>query len=155
MHVLDTPRLALRELVPGDLNFLAAMLADPEVSFYYERVFTRYDAAVWLDRQLARYARDGHGLWLVEERGTGAPVGNIGLAIQQVEGTEQPELGWLLSREHWGKGYATEAGRAVRSLAHERLGYPRVISLIRPENARSRRVAERVGLAAGGEVGLP
>ena len=150
--ILTTPRLSLRELIPGDLDFVAEMLGHPEVSRYYERHFSREDARVWLDRQLERYARDGHGLWLVVERDSGRPAGQVGLAIQEVGGARRPELGWLLAREYWGKGYATEAGLGVRDAAFTRWGYPEVISLIRPVNLASRRVAERVGLSAGPEV---
>jgi RimJ/RimL family protein N-acetyltransferase len=151
-HIIDTERLSLRELEPGDLAFVADMLANPEVSFYYERTFTRRDSEVWLERQLARYQRDGHGLWLASERRTNTPVGQVGLALQDVEGAKLPELGWLLARPFWGLGYATEAGRAARRLAGTRWRYPSVISLIRPENTPSRRVADRVGLVAGREV---
>jgi RimJ/RimL family protein N-acetyltransferase len=150
--LIETERLRLRELVPADLDFVAAMLADPEVAHYYERRFTRADAKAWLDRQLGRYADDGHGLWLALERETGAAVGQVGLAMQQVEGVRRPEIGWLLHRPFWGKGYATEAGVATRDAAFTRWGYRRVISLIRPLNAASRRVAERVGMRAGGRV---
>ena len=150
--VLETPRLLLRELVPADIDFVADMLAHPDVSFYYERQFARADAQVWLDRQLERYRRDGHGLWLAVERATAEPVGQVGLALQDVEGERRPELGWLLARPSWGRGYATEAGLAVRVAAWSRWGYASVISLIRPMNQPSRRVAERVGLLPTREV---
>jgi [ribosomal protein S5]-alanine N-acetyltransferase len=147
--VLETERLQLREMVPGDLDFVATMLADPEVTYYYERRFTRGEANAWLDRQLNRYAHDGHGLWLVIERTTSSPIGQVGLAMQELEGVRRPEIGWLLHRPFWGKGYATEAGIATRDAAFSRWGYGEVISLIRPVNRPSRRVAERVGMRAG------
>jgi RimJ/RimL family protein N-acetyltransferase len=150
--VLETPRLLLREMEPGDLDFVAAMLADEDVTRYYERTFSRADAQVWLDRQRRRYADDGHGLWLVLERASGAPIGQVGLAMQEVAGERHPEAGWLLHRPFWGKGYATEAGRGVRDAAFQRWRYPALISLIRPVNEPSRRVAERVGFAPGPRV---
>ena len=152
LPALETPRLLLYELVPGDLDFVAAMLADPDVSRYYERRFERADAQVWLDRQLDRYRNWGHGLWLVRERATGLPVGQVGLALQEVDGVRRPEVGWLLAREYWGRGYATEAGAGVLAAGFERWQYPEVISLIRPENIPSRRVAERLGMDPGAEV---
>ena len=150
--IAETPRLRLREMVKEDLDFVATMLADPEVSRYYERQFDRADAQVWLERQLRRYARDGHGLWIVEERDSGTPVGQVGLAVQDVEGERHPEIGWLLHRPCWGRGYATEAGAAARDVAFARWHYPYVISLIRPVNTPSRRVAERLGMEPGREV---
>jgi RimJ/RimL family protein N-acetyltransferase len=150
--VLETARLQLREMVSDDIDFVATMLANPEVTRYYERSFTRADAKAWLERQRSRYTDDGHGLWLVLERDTGSPVGQVGLAMQEVEGTRRPEIGWLLDRPYWGKGYATEAGIATRDAAFTRWGYRQVISLIRPVNESSRRVAERVGMRPGGRV---
>jgi RimJ/RimL family protein N-acetyltransferase len=147
--VLETARLRLREMEPADLDFVASMLADKEVMRYYERTFSRADAQAWLDRQRQRYADDGHGLWLVLSRENGAPLGQVGLAMQEVEGGRYPEVGWLLQRPFWGKGYATEAGVAVRDAAFARWRYPALISLIRPVNEPSRRVAERVGFMPG------
>ena len=144
--VLDTERLSLRELVPGDLDFLAAMLADPDVSHHYDRRFSREAADDWLHRQLERYHTDGHGLWLAVEKATGLPVGQVGLMMQTVQGKRRPEIGWLLDRRHWGKGYATEAAAAVRDAAFSRWNYPEVISLIRPANTASQKVAERIGM---------
>jgi RimJ/RimL family protein N-acetyltransferase len=150
--VLETSRLRLREMVPEDVGFVSTMLAHPEVTRYYERVFSEDDAKAWLERQRNRYAQDGHGLWLVLERGSGAPVGQVGLAMQELEGARRPEIGWLLHRPFWGKGYATEAGAATRDAAFTRWGYRQVISLIRPVNEPSRRVAERVGMRPGRRV---
>ena len=147
MIVLETPRLRLREMVPDDLAFVADMLGHPEVARYYERLFTHADAQGWLERQILRYARDGHGLWLVEDAATGTPLGQVGLAMQEVEGRERPEIGWLLHRPFWGHGYATEAAAATRDAAFTRWRYPEVISLIRPVNEPSQRVARRLGMA--------
>ena len=150
--ILETDRLALRELVESDLDFLASMMADPEVSHHYDRRFSREAADAWLHRQIERYHTDGHGLWLVTEKATGNPVGQVGLILQTVQGQRRPEIGWLLDRPHWGKGYATEAAGAVREAAFSRWNYPEVISLIRPANIPSQRVAERLGMTPGPRV---
>jgi RimJ/RimL family protein N-acetyltransferase len=147
--VLETDRLRLREMTRDDLDFVATMMGDPEVSRYYERRFARADAEQWLERQLTRYARDGHGLWLAIDCASGEPVGQVGLMLQEVEGVTHPEIGWLLHRPCWGRGYATEAALAIREAAFDRWQYDHVISLIRPVNVPSQRVALRIGMAPG------
>jgi RimJ/RimL family protein N-acetyltransferase len=141
-----SPRLAFRELTAGDLDFVAAMLGHPEVMRYYPKVQTREEAAGWIERQLGRYARDGHGMWLVSDRATGEPRGQVGLAMQEVDGVAEPEIGYLIHRPFWRQGLATEAALATRAWAFEIRGLPRVISLIRPENLPSQGVAGKLGM---------
>lgn len=141
----ETPRLRLRELTPDDLPFVARMLGDPAVMRYYPRMLTMDESRTWLTRQRTRYERDGHGLWLVEDRASGAPRGQVGLAIQVVDDTPEPEVGWLIHHPFWRQGLASEAAAAVRDLAFA-WGHDHVISLIRPENAPSQGVARRIGM---------
>jgi len=145
--ILRTPRLLLREMAPDDLDFVADMLAHPEVMRYYPKVYSRDEARTWLERQRERYARDGHGLWLVEDRATGEPVGQVGLMTQLVDGVKEPEIGYLIHRPFWRRGLASEAALGVRAWAFDVLGHPRVISLIRPENLPSQGVARKLGMA--------
>jgi RimJ/RimL family protein N-acetyltransferase len=144
--VLETSRLVLREMSLNDLDFVAAMLADPEVMRYYARCLARDEAEAWVRRQLDRYARHGHGLWLVLDRTTAEPVGQVGLILQQVDGVEEMEVGYLIHRPFWRRGLATEAATAARDHAFDRLHRPRVISLIRPENVPSQGVARKLGM---------
>ncbi len=144
--VLETPRLALRELTMADLDFVAAMLADPEVMRFYPKRYTRDESAAWIERQLGRYERDGHGLWLVASRETGQPVGQVGLVMQEVDGVREPEIGYLVHRPFWRRGFASEAAKAVRDHAFGALAKPHVISLVRPVNEPSAGVALTIGM---------
>jgi len=150
--VLETPRLRLREMTASDLDFVAAMLSHPEVMRFYPKLYSRDEAAGWLERQIRRYEEHGHGLWLVEERGTGEPIGQVGLSLQDVEGLLEPEIGYLLHRPYWKQGFATEAASAVKEHAFSKLGKPYVISLVRPENAPSQAVARRLGMTVAREA---
>lgn len=87
-------------MTENDLDFVATMLAHPDVSRFYDRQFTRTDAGEWIAKALARYRNDGHGLWLVTERDSGEPVGQVGILMQEVEGERHAELGWLLDRPY-------------------------------------------------------
>ena len=145
-QILETPRLILREMSLDDLDFVAAMLADPEVMRYYPKCYSRGESQTWVERQIRRYERHGHGLWLVLEKATGRPVGQVGLLIQQIHGVEDKEVAYLIHRPFWRRGFATEAARACRDFAFDVLGRKRLFALIRPENAPSQGVAVKLGL---------
>jgi RimJ/RimL family protein N-acetyltransferase len=114
---------------------------------FYQKPLGRSEADAWIARQLERYVRDGHGLWLVEERATGQPVGTVGLIAQVVDGVGETEVAYLVHRPHWKRGFAAEAALAVRDHALGALGKSRVVSLIRPANLPSQAVARRMGMA--------
>jgi ribosomal-protein-alanine N-acetyltransferase len=156
--VLETPRLILRHYVPEDVDDLSEVLCDRENMRYYPNPFARADVAAWIEKCLRRYREDGIGLWALILKADHQFVGDCGLALQQVDGVIETEVGYHLARRHQGQGLATEAARACLDYASSNLGLQRVISLIRPENLPSRRVAERNGMSVEKEtifVGLP
>ncbi len=144
--ILETRRLMLREMTRDDLPALKAILQDEDVMYAYEGAFSEEETRAWLDRQLARYAKYGFGLWAVILKETGGMIGQCGLTMQPYEGEEVLEVGYLLAKAYWHKGYATEAARACRDYAFERLSAPRVYSIIRDTNAASQNVALRNGM---------
>ncbi|MGD9634882.1 MAG: GNAT family N-acetyltransferase [Pirellulales bacterium] len=144
--IVETPRLSLREMTWDDLDFLARLLADERVMRHYPKTCTREEAKLWMGRILDRYANHGHAFWLVSLRDTLEPIGQVGLLLQHVDGVDEPEIGYMIQADHWRQGYALEAASAVRDYAFDVLNRPRVISLIRPVNIPSQRVALRVGL---------
>jgi RimJ/RimL family protein N-acetyltransferase len=136
----------------GDLDFMAAMLGDPEVMRYYPKPCTRDEAEAWIRRQFERYRLDGFGRWLAAARNTGEPVGQVGLATQMVAGVEEREIGYIIHRAFWRQGFATEAALAVREYALCELRSRRVIALVRPENAPSQGVARQLGMTPAPEL---
>jgi RimJ/RimL family protein N-acetyltransferase len=146
VFLLETDRFRLREMGHGDLDFIAGMLADPEVMRFYPKPLSRDESLAWIDRQLERYRTDGHGLWLVVEKASGAPAGQVGLLDQLVDGVHEDEIGYLIHRPFWRRGYASEAALGVRSYAWDTLKRRRVISLIRPRNLPSQGVARKLGM---------
>jgi RimJ/RimL family protein N-acetyltransferase len=137
-----------------DFEEYASMVADAEVTRYLGegKPLARGDAWRQLAFVLGHWQLRGYGLWAVEERSTGRLVGRIGFLYP--EGWPDFELGWTLAREFWGRGYATEGARRALDFAFEELGREHVISLIRPDNTPSIRVAERLGESLEGSVEL-
>ncbi|HZW31265.1 MAG TPA: GNAT family N-acetyltransferase [Isosphaeraceae bacterium] len=153
MSRLDTERLVLRMFRESDLDAYAAMLGDPEVMRYLApNPMTRAEAWRNMAMVLGHWQLRGFGLWALEERASGLLVGRAGCWLP--EGWPGFEVGWALRRECWGRGYATEAARAAVHHAFTALGQTRVISLIRPDNARSIAVAARLGMTDCGKTDL-
>jgi RimJ/RimL family protein N-acetyltransferase len=150
--VLTTPRLVLRGFEERDFDAYADMLADPEVARFLSdgKPLGRRDAWRHLAMVVGHWALRGFGLWAVEERESGALVGRIGL----VEPAEWPgfELAYTLRRQSWGQGYAREAGKAALEYARIVLGRSKIISIIRPDNTASIRVATALGAERVGTV---
>lgn len=144
--ILETPRLVLRKYTLADVPALEAVLGDPIAMEFYPAPYDRQGVEDWIKRHLERYKRDGHGLWAMLLKGSGELIGDCGCAIQDVEGRNEVEVGYHVRRDLWRRGYATEAAQACVQYAFDHLGANRVISIIRPENIPSRRVAEKNGL---------
>lgn len=143
---IETERLRLRPYTLDDLDPLTDQLGDAQTMRYYPRTFTRDEAQTWIENQLRRYELDGFGLLVMEDRSTGAWVGQCGPATRDVDAVTEVEIGWLTAREHWGKGYAPEAGAASARWVFDNTERMHVISLIRPENEPSTRVADKIGM---------
>jgi [ribosomal protein S5]-alanine N-acetyltransferase len=152
MKILETPRLLLREFTPQDADALALVLSDPETMRYYPAPYDRAGVEQWIERNRQRYQDDGVGLWAMEFKKTNELIGDCGITRQQVEGERLYEIGYHLRRDFWGQGLATEAAIACRDWAFAHLKTERLISLIRPENLPSRRVAERNGMTVWKKV---
>jgi RimJ/RimL family protein N-acetyltransferase len=142
---VGTERLLLRPFQEDDLDLYARMVGDAAVMRFIGDGHTHDREEAWkgIAQMLGHWQLRGYGLWALEERESGQLVGRAGL--YNPEGWPGLEVGWLLARSYWGRGYATEAGRASLDYVWRELGADRVISLIYPENTASIRVAERLG----------
>jgi [ribosomal protein S5]-alanine N-acetyltransferase len=149
---LETERLALRGYRREDVENLAPMFADAEHMRHYPAPFQREQTVAWIERQLERYRDDGFGLWVVEDRTTGEFLGTAGPTTQVVEGVREVEIGWHVKPGRKGEGIAPEAAAAAREWAFANLEIDHVISLVRPENVASARVAEKLGMRVDREV---
>jgi len=148
--VLETKRLILRGHRLEDFGDCAATWADPVVTRYLgSKPLTETEAWTRFLRYFGHWQVMGFGYWAVEEKGTGAFVGDIGFAdykrdIQpSIKGI--PEIGWVLAQAAHGKGYATEAVRAALAWGDMNFRPARTVCIVDAENLASIRVAEKCG----------
>ena len=157
--MIETERLLLRKPKLGDAKALNQAHGDPEVMEFIGDGSTRSldETRAAIKEWTARWKADGFGTLTIERKEDKRVLGRTGFLVWNSEtwqtGTLAEfgddigvvELGWLLAKEHWGQGYATEAAAAARDYAFITLKLPRLISLIMKGNERSVRVAERIG----------
>ena len=150
VHILTTERMLLRGHRIGDSAESAAMWADPVVARYVGgKPLSEDESWTRFLRYAGHWAMLGFGYWVAEEKGTGKFVGEVGFADYKrdiepsLKGT--PEVGWVLASQAHGKGYATEAVKAVIAWGEDHFGAVRTACIIHPDNAASIRVAEKCG----------
>jgi ribosomal-protein-alanine N-acetyltransferase len=147
-ETIKTPRLLLRPWKNDDLPAFAAMNADPRVMEFLPKVLTTAESDAFAARIREHFETRGFGFWPVEVVGVADFVGFVGLSIPAYQAHFTPcvEIGWRLAHDHWGKGYATEAAKAVLDYGFTDLQLDEIVSFTVPENHRSRRVMERLGM---------
>jgi len=149
---IETARLVLRPKTSEDLDAMCALYEDPDVAVWLGwgigGEVDRAEAQRRLERHLEHERTYGFGMWAIVERSSGDVIGHCGL--QHLGGGPEIEVGWALLSSRWGRGYATEAARAAVEYGFAELGLERIVAVILPENARSRGVAERLGMAEDG-----
>lgn len=146
MRLPTSPGLLFRPLTMEDVGDLCEILQDPVAMTAYEHAFSMEEVYTWLGRQQARYIRYGFGLWALLDSRTGEFVGQAGLTMQDTPAGPELEIGYLLKRRFWHRGYASRAAAACRDFAFDAWEAPRVVSIIRDTNEASQRVALRIGL---------
>ncbi len=149
MHI-ETSRLTLREMTPEDLPQLRAILQDEQTMVAYNGAFDEATTQDWLEKMLDSYRRNNFGLWAVELRATNEMIGQCGLTRQHILDNDVIEVGYLLNRTHWHRGYATEAATASMNYAFEKLETSQVWAQVRDTNIASMNVAIRLGMTVRG-----
>ena len=142
---LLTDRLRLRPLWSEDVDELHQIVGDAETMRWYPAPFDRDRVVAWIADVRDSYEANGFGLLAIEDRSTGAFLGDCGPMIRHVDAEAHVELGWHVRRDRWRQGIATEAGAACRDWCFMNLEADHLIALIRPENRPSWRVAEKLG----------
>lgn len=149
--ILETERIYLRKMEQSDFPALCKILQDEEVMYAYEHAFDDAEAQEWLDRQISRYHEYGFGLWAVILKENNEMIGQCGLTMQDCDGNQVLEIGYLFQKAYWHHGYACEAAIACKKYAFETLHADEVFSIIRDTNIASQNVAKRNGMTLRGQ----
>ncbi|RPI75199.1 MAG: N-acetyltransferase [Desulfobacteraceae bacterium] len=144
---IATEHLWIKSLEPNDVEALTMLWTDPEVTRFMGGP-RDYES---LKKDIMQEALSGKqttqdDLWPTVEKKSNRVIGHCGLLNKEVDGVPEVELIYVLAKESWGKGYAVEAGRALRDYAFNELGLQRLIALIDPENRASAKVALKIGM---------
>ena len=146
--VLETERLMLRRLTMDDLDNLFALYHSPDVRKYYSEGIPSYaetkQELEWMVNTF--YAKYGFGMWATIYKETGKFIGRCGLTPMDIEGQEEIEVGYMLAKEYWGQGLATEAAKAILKYGFDQVGLSRLICVVNPDNQASSKVALKIGM---------
>jgi len=145
---IQTARLRLRDWQPDDLAPFAAMNQCPEVMAHFPAPLTLAESKKSMQAFQQEIAQHGFGLFVCELAATAEFMGFVGLHIPTFEAAFTPcvEIGWRLAQQFWDQGYATEAARAVLQFGFEQSKLAEILSFTVPDNQRSRRVMEKIGM---------
>ena len=158
MFLIETERLVIRPWQPDDRPAFTSLMSHPEVTQYVHggKPYTEAEVDQWFERQARQLAEHGMCMGALVEKSTNVFAGLSG--VQPLGSTTDLEIGWILARDAWGRGFATEAGAACMRHVLETLSRPRVVAIIDPGNELSKRVAARLGMTyeatyTGAELG--
>ena len=147
--ILETKRLVLRHVVPGDIDALFAFYSDPDVVKYIPDAPRTYEET----REELEWFLNGHpkfpelGLWATIHKESGQFIGRCGLLPWTIDGQQEVEVAFALAKSYWGQGLATEAAQHIAQYAFEHLQIPRLICVIDHDNQASINVATKIGMS--------
>jgi len=141
--IIETHRLRLRLFEPSDAEQLYQLYSDPDVMRFMRGTRSRQQAEEHIQAFAEQYAKTGFTLWAVEQKVDGQVIGRVGLWF--LDGTEEVELGYLIAKSHWGKGFATEASVASLDFGFRQIALESIAAIAVPENGGSLRVMEKLG----------
>jgi RimJ/RimL family protein N-acetyltransferase len=156
MRILETARLIIRHLTQDDGEFMLELLNEPGfIQNIADRgVRTIEEAQAYIrNGPVASYAQNGFGLFAVELKAAGVPIGICGLIRREV--LPDVDIGYALLERYWHQGYACEAAAAVLNYGYHTLGLKRIVAITAPDNDASARVLEKIGLQFDRIIDLP
>lgn len=145
ISLFETERLTVRQFVTADLDAFAALCADADVMRFMGdgSTLTREEVAHWIDICQEKYAVRGYGTSAVFEKSSGAFIGFCG--VVRAPDRDFDEIIYAYHRVSWGKGYATEAARAMLDYVFQRSTLDAIYATIDPANVNSIKIVEKLG----------
>ncbi len=144
---IDTERLTLREITLDDGDLIADLYGDPETMDSYRGVLSSEESRVWVEGVIASWQEKGYGYWILFLKDTDTFIGSAGLFDEEIDGSLEPEVGYVIQRQYWGQGYASEVAAACYDFALNRTDLDRVITIIDPRNSAAIHLAKKYGLS--------
>lgn len=144
--IIETKRLLLREYQMDDFNDLYEILSDPETMKHYPKPYDEKGTIRWLEWSINNYKQYGFGLWAIVLKETGEFIGDCGITLQKIDNELLPEIGYHINKKHWKKGYAKEAGIAVRDWGFNNTNYECLYSYMNTTNIASFSTAASLGM---------
>src|ERR1700686_5048457 len=146
MIILETEHLLFQPLTRSNLDDLTTLYADPEVMRFLGGPRGKNEVQHVLNRYIQEYEIYGHSFFATIRKSDQRFIGQCGLLNQEVEGLPEVELAYLLAPEYWQNGLALEGTQALKDYGLRQMGFPRIISLIPPDNSASIHIAEKIGM---------
>ncbi len=146
--MITTQRLTLREWIDSDIETFVLINQDPHVIEFLPGALTRTQTLAFVDRIKLHFKQNGYGLWAVSLNETGEFIGFVGLSIPSFSSHFTPcvEVGWRLSSQYWGNGYATEAAQKAIETGFSQFNLKEIVSFTTEKNIRSIRVMEKIAM---------
>lgn len=144
--ILETERLVLREYTNEDFDWLYEILSDEETMKHYPKPYDAVGVQRWLDWSLDNYQKHGFGLWVIELKDSGAPIGDAGITMQPIDGEWLPEVGYHVHKDYWRRGYGSEAASGARDWAFGNRDFATLYSYMTVENEASQATARAIGM---------
>lgn len=155
--MIETKRMILRDYNLDDFHFLNTLLKDPQMVKYIGNGKTKNETETkaFYDWIIASYDKhQDYGLKIIESKETGERIGHAGLVPQLINGEELIEIGYWISTNFWGQGFATEVAKALRDYGEKELDLHKMIALIQVDNLASQKVARNIGMVEEREIEL-
>lgn len=150
---IETERLFLRVYKPEDLDALYAVRNDSDVCQYFPAYYSppsKEDLSEGIVRHTRRWRETGFGEFAVIEKASEKLIGYCGLMY--FDNTEEIEIYYGFPKKYWGRGFATEAARAVLKFAFDKVNPAYIVAVTNPKNIASQKVLEKIGLKFQGDI---